>query len=187
MENAMPQALLLIDLQNDYFPGGALPLAGSEAAVAQAARALDRARQDGWPVIHVQHLARRPGAGFFLPDTGGAEIHPRVAPAAGEAVVVKHFPNAFRDTPLTGLLAERGITELVIAGAMSHMCIDATTRAAADAGFTVTLLADACATRDLVFRGRTVAAADVHAAFMAALSGLYARVLDTEGWLAEVS
>lgn len=183
----MTQALLLIDLQNDYFPGGTLPLVGSDAAVGQAARALARFRQELRPVIHVQHLSLRPGATFFLPDTPGAAIHPRVTPQVGETVVRKHFPNAFRETTLASVLAEQGVSELVIAGAMSHMCVDATVRAAADAGFKVTVLADACATRDLVFRDRTVAAADVHAAFMAALAGLYARVLDTEGWLAEFS
>lgn len=180
----MSTVLLLIDLQNDYFPGGAMPLVASDAAVAQAARALVAARIAGLPVVHVQHLATRPGATFFLPGTPGAEIHAQVAPRAGEAVVTKHFPNSFRETDLADRLAELGVSHLVVAGAMSHMCIDATVRAAADLGHSVTLLADACATRDLTFGGHTVPAQDVHAAFMAALSGLYAQVTTTDAWLA---
>lgn len=161
-----------------------MPLVASDAAVAQAARALASARHAGLPVVHVQHLAARPGATFFLPGTPGAEIHAQVAPRTGEVVITKHFPNSFRETDLADRLSKLGVSHLVVAGAMSHMCIDATVRAAADAGYTVTLLADACATRDLSFGGRTVPAQDVHAAFMAALSGLYAQVTTTDAWLA---
>lgn len=173
----MTRALVLIDLQNDYFPDGSLPLDGIDAAAAQAAKALATFRGAAEPVIHVRHDSLRPGATFFVPGTPGAEIHASVAPLAGETVVVKHFPNAFRETGLKEHLAAAGIDDLVLAGAMSHMCIDASVRAAADAGFRCTVLADACATRDLDFGGRRVAAADVHAAFMAGLSGAYARVL----------
>lgn len=172
----MPTALLIVDLQNDYFPGGALPLVGSDAAVTEAARLLAGFRDRGLPVVHVQHLSTRPGATFFLPGTQGAEIHAAVRPVQGEPVVQKHFPNAFRDTSLQALLAERGVDALVICGAMSHMCIDATTRAAFDLGYRCSVAADACATRDLEHAGHRVAAADVHAAFMAALAVPYARI-----------
>ena len=96
----MKSALLLIDLQNDYFPGGAWELAGSDAAVASAARLLAAFRAAGKPVIHIQHVAAHPGATFFRPATPGVEIHPLVAPAPGEKVVIKHFANSFRDTSL---------------------------------------------------------------------------------------
>lgn len=172
----MRQALLIVDIQNDYFPGGAMTLVGSEAAGLRAKALLAAFRERGLPVIHVQHLGTRPGAGFFLPGTPGAEIHASVAPAAGETVVVKHFPNAFRETGLADALAAAGARQLVIAGMMTHMCVDATTRAAADAGYQCTLAHDACATRDLAFGGTAVPAAQVHAAFLAALSGSYAKV-----------
>jgi nicotinamidase-related amidase len=175
----MKTALLLIDLQNDYFPGGKMELVGCEAAAANARRLLDRFRERQEPIIHVQHLSLRPQAGFFLPDTHGAEIHPQVAPLAGEALVQKHFPNSFRDTGLLDLLRGQEIERLVICGAMSHMCIDASTRAAFDLSFTCILAHDACATRDLEFDGTAVSAAEVHAAFMAALGAVYARVLPT--------
>jgi len=172
----MKRALLLVDLQNDYFPGGRMELVGAEAAADAARNLLGAFRRAGEPVWHVQHVAQREGARFFLPGTPGAEIHAAVRPEPGEPVVVKHFPNAFRKTGLLESLRAAGIEALVIAGAMSHMCVDATTRAAADLGFSCTVAADACATRDLAFRGEVVPARSVHAAFMAALDGAYARV-----------
>ena len=175
----MNSCLIVIDLQNDYFPGGSMELAGIEAAPANARLLLDRHRETGSAVIHVQHLAVRPGATFFLPATLGAEINELAAPRAGEIVVVKNYPNSFRDTPLLEILQQEKADHLVICGAMSHMCIDATVRAAFDFGFTCLVAEDACATRDLAFRGRTIKAADVHASFMAALSAPYARVITT--------
>lgn len=173
----MTTALLIIDIQNDYFPGGRMELVGSPAASLEAKALLQAFRARGLPVIHVQHLSTRPGATFFLPDTEGVRIHENVQPAAGETVVTKHFPNAFRETGLGETLRERGIDALVIAGMMSHMCIDTSTRAAADAGFACTLAHDACATRDLAFGGTTIPAAQVHAAFMAAMNGAFAKVV----------
>ena len=180
----MPQrALLVIDLQNEYFPTGKLPLVGIEAATANAARVIADARANGVPVIHVRHEAAKADAPVFTPGTPNTQIHASVAPVEGEAVIVKHFPNSFRETPLKALLDELGVRELVIVGAMSHMCIDAGARAAADLGYTVTVVHDACATRDLVFGGQTVPAAQVHAAFMSAL-GTYATLSTTEQVLA---
>ncbi len=173
----MSNALLIIDIQNDYFPGGRMELVGSPAASLQAKALLEAFRARGLPVIHVQHLSNRPGATFFLPDTDGVRIHDSVTPAPGETVITKHFPNAFRETALADTLRERGIKSLVIAGMMSHMCIDTSTRAAADAGYACTLAHDACATRDLAFGGATVPAAQVQAAFMAAMNGAFAKVV----------
>jgi nicotinamidase-related amidase len=180
----MHSCLLLVDLQNDYFPGGKMELAGIEAAAANARKLLHTFRQAVRPVIHVQHLAAQPGATFFLPESDGAGIHRMFTPQASESRVVKHFPNSFRATPLLELLHKGGIDNLVICGAMSHMCIDATTRAAFDLGFSCRVAEDACATRDLVFKGQTVKASDVHAAFMAALSFPYARVMSTQDVIA---
>ncbi len=170
-------ALVLVDIQNDYFPGGAMELVQAEAAAAGAGQALALFRRAGGLVVHVRHESVRPGATFFLPGTAGADLHPLVAPAPGEAVVTKAFPNSFRDTPLLGLLRDQGTKRLAVAGMMTHMCVDATVRAGFDLGFPVTVLADACATRNLAFDGRTVAAADVQAAFLAALGAVYAAVI----------
>lgn len=176
----MTCAYLLVDIQNDYFPGGAMELVGSPAAAVQAEKLLQAFRRKALPVIHVQHVSTRPGASFFLPDTDGARIHDRVAPAEGEVVFQKHYPNGFRDTGLLAHLRERQVSQLVIAGMMTHMCIDTTTRAAVDLGFQCTLAHDACATRALTFGGVTVSAEHVQTAFLAALNGLFAKVASAE-------
>lgn len=176
----MPErALVIIDIQHDYFPGGAMELEGADAAAANAAKALARARQEGVPVFHVRHLSTRPGATFFIPGTQGAEIHAAVRPLGGERVIEKNFPNSFRSTDLERALKDAGIKELVVAGMMTHMCVDASVRHAADHGYKITLLADACATRAQSFGGETVPARQVHAAFLAALNGFYAKVVPT--------
>jgi nicotinamidase-related amidase len=179
LENAAT-ALLLVDIQNDYFDGGRMPLHESAQAAVQARALLERFRALGLPVVHVQHISTHPGATFFLPKTPGAHIHESVTPLADEAVVVKHFPNSFRETTLLEVLSEHAVRTLVIAGMMTHMCVDAAVRAAADHGFSCTVAQDACATRDLDFDGRTIAAEEVHAAFLAALSTAYAQVLPTK-------
>lgn len=173
-------ALVLIDLQNDYFPGGAMELVGADAAVAQAARLLESFRERGLPVFHVQHLAKRAGASFFLPGTAGAEIHAAVRPAEREPVVLKHFPNGFRETTLLDALRGLGATRLVLAGMMTHMCVDTTVRAATDLGFQCHLAGDACATRELRFGGEAVPARDVQLAYLAALNGSFATVRPAE-------
>lgn len=176
----MRTALLLIDIQRDYFPGGLYELKDVEAAGAKAATLLSHARGQGWSVFHVQHVSIRPGATFFLPGTTGIEIYPCVTPLPGEEIVVKHFPNSFRETALAGHLESMDIHNLVICGAMSHMCIDATTRRALDRGYTCAVAHDACATRDLEFGGQNIPAAHVHGAFMAALGHAGAQVMSVE-------
>ncbi len=183
----MQTALIIIDIQNDYFPGGKMELEGSPEAGLQAARLLDAFRAKGLPLVHVQHLSNRPGASFFLPDTEGANIHASVAPRAGETVMQKNFPNSFRATPLLEHLRGLGIDHLVIAGMMTHMCVDATTRAAFDLGFSCSLAHDACATRAVAFGDQRVAAAQVHAAFLAALNGLYAKVQSAAALAGEIA
>ena len=173
-------ALLIIDIQNDYFPGGAMELEGAEAAGAQAAKALEKFRREGLPVFHVRHVSIRPGATFFLPGTPGAEIRDCVKPLESETVVEKNFPNSFRGTALQNYLDKHKVKNLVVAGMMTHMCVDASVRQAADLGYKVTLLADACATRAQSYGGENVPARQVHAAFLAALSGAYARVVKTD-------
>ena len=172
-----PTALLLIDIQNDYFAGGLKPLDDMAAAAGQAAALLARARRDGWPVFHVRHVAASSEAPFFRPGTPGADIHDAVAPQAGERVVEKGRPNAFHGTDLETSLRDAGCEDVVICGAMSQMCIDATARAAVDLGFTVTVAEDACAASGVAFGATTVGAREVHAAIMAPLAASYAKVL----------
>ena len=180
------QLLLLIDIQNDYFPGGKMELVNMDSAAVNAALLLSLFRNRKWPVVHVQHLATKPNASFFIPGSSGAEIHTSVFPMKKEPIIQKNFPNSFRQTNLLELLRARPWNDLVICGAMSHMCIDTTARAASDLGFKVTLIHDACATRDLAFNGQTVEASQVHAAYMAALNGSFAHVISASEYLKEI-
>ena len=172
-------ALIIIDIQNDYFPGGAMELEGADAAGENAGKVLKKFRDEKLPVVNVRHLSVRPGSTFFIPGTKGADIHQSVLPSAGETVVEKNFPNSFRNTGLQKALEEKQIKNLVVAGMMTHMCVDATVRHAADLGYKVTLLGDACATRAQAYAGEKVPAKQVHAAFLAALNGFYAKVVPT--------
>lgn len=171
-------ALLIIDIQNDYFPGGAAELSEPVAAAENAARLLQRFRALKRPVFHVQHLSIRPGATFFLPETPGADLHPLVAPQPGETVIRKHFPNAFRETTLEEELRRANLQRLLVAGMMTQMCIDTSVRAGRDLGYEITLAHDACASRAARFGAIEVPAAQVQAAFMAAL-GNFATVRAT--------
>jgi nicotinamidase-related amidase len=179
----MKRALLLVDIQNDYFTGGAMQLVGMEAAAGKASSLLGFFRDRSEPVVHVRHLSKRAGATFFIPGTPGAEIHPAVEPLPSESVITKYFPNSFRGTNLEDLLKKEDVGRLVVCGSMSHMCIDATVRAAFDLGFACTVVEDACATRNLAFKGETVPAWAVHGAFMAALQGIYAEVVSADGFM----
>ncbi|VTR94227.1 isochorismatase : Nicotinamidase-like amidase OS=Singulisphaera acidiphila (strain ATCC BAA-1392 / DSM 18658 / VKM B-2454 / MOB10) GN=Sinac_0078 PE=4 SV=1: Isochorismatase [Gemmata massiliana] len=181
----MPKrALIVIDIQNDYFPGGKWTLSGMDAAADNAAKVLDAARSAADLVVHIRHEFPTAGAPFFIPGSPGAEIHAKVRPLPSEPVVLKHQINSFRETNLKDVLDRHGITDVVICGAMSHMCVDAATRASSDLGYACTVVHDACASRDLEFNGVTVPAAQVHAAFMSALQFGYAKSVSTEQHLA---
>ncbi len=180
----MKTALILIDIQNDYFPGGKMELEGSVEASERAARLLSFFRDAHLPLVHIQHISTRPTATYFLPNTEGVKTHVSVAPREGEMLFQKHYPNSFRDTPLLEHLKREQIERVVIAGMMTHMCVDATTRAAFDFGFQCLVAEDACATRALTFEGKTVRAEDVHRAFLAALNGTYGKVLKADDIIA---
>lgn len=179
----MKTGLVLIDIQNDYFPGGKCELYEPLKAVENAKEVLDFFREMHLPVFHVQHISVKEGATFFLPNTEGVKIHSRVAPLKNEFVVQKNYPNSFRKTKLLELLQREGIDHLVICGMMTHMCIDTTVRAASDLEFRCTVIADSCATKDLIFNNEQLHATHVHAAFMSALNNMFANVIETKEFL----
>jgi nicotinamidase-related amidase len=149
--------LLIVDIQNFYFAGGKIPLQGSVEA----------------SLIHIRHMPKQDPA----TKDPQYEIHPNVAPLAGEAVVVKHFANSFRETDLQSRLQALGVKTIVVCGMQTHICVEAATRHGADLGYDIMLVDDACATRDLSYGGKKVPAASVHAAVLAAMSGTYAKVV----------
>ncbi|MEK4084423.1 cysteine hydrolase family protein [Psychrobacillus sp. FSL K6-1415] len=180
----MSTALIIVDIQNDYFPKGNMELSNPEKAAANAAKVLEWFRKNNKEnIFHIQHIAADPALGFFISDTVGAEIHETVQPLENESIIIKHFPNSFLKTELESQLKEKRITKVVVVGMMTHMCIDATVRAAVDLGYETTLIEDACATRDLSYEGKVVPADQVHYAFVGALNGMYCAVESTEDFL----
>jgi nicotinamidase-related amidase len=176
-------ALILVDIQNDYFPGGKFEQEGADAATKKAAKVLAEFRRRQMPVIHIRHENLNEAVDFILLGSEGAKTHVSVAPVDKEKVILKHFPNSFLKTDLEQELRSLGVERVVITGMMTLMCIDATSRAASDLGFKVVVLHDACAARSLEFNGVKVSAPQVHAAFLAALQMFYAEVTDTASFL----
>ena len=175
----MKPTLLIIDIQNDYFQGGKMELFEMELASCNAKKLLSYFRERNLSIVFIRHLAIKSNPSFFIPDTFGSEIHDSIRPLENETVIIKNFPNSFRNTNLHQYLQAINTSELVICGAMSHMCVDTTTRAAFDLGYSCTLISDACATRNLVFNDQMVKATDVQIAYMAALNGTFAQVIST--------
>ena len=181
------RTLILIDIQNDYFPGGMWPVHEMAAAAENAARLLAAARSAGTEIVHIRHEFPTEQAPFFRPGSEGAEIHSAVAPRDGEKIITKGRPNSFQGTDLLEHLLAGKISAVTLCGAMSQMCVDATARAAADFGFAVTVVEDACAAKEANFGGQEVPAPLVHAAFMAPLASSYGKVVTTADYLAQAT
>jgi len=171
MEAQKSYALLVIDIQNFYFPGGRSELVEPGQAAEKAAIAIAHARTENNPVIYIQHKS-----------AAGMEINDLVRPAPGEAIFVKEEVNSFLGTGLTEHIRSLGVDTLVICGMQTQMCVEAAVRAAHDLGYSVVLLHDACASRNLKFGDREVTAADVHASTLAAMKS-YAEVISVEDWI----
>ncbi|GAS96756.1 nicotinamidase-like amidase [Mycolicibacterium canariasense] len=166
--------LVLIDCQNTYTQG-VMELDGVQAALDETALLLERARTAGIPVIHIQH-DDGPGSLYDITGESGA-IAAQVAPRGGEPVIVKNYPNSFVETDFEAELKTVGASNLILAGFMTHMCVNSTARGAFNLGFAPTVVAAATATRALPGPDGPVAAATVQAASLAALSDLFAVVV----------
>lgn len=177
------KALIVIDIQNDYFENGAIELVNPVEASLKAQKIIDFFRKQNLPIAHIQHLSADPSMPIFVPGTFGSEIHENVKPLEGEKVIQKYYPNSFKETDLLDFLKSNEVTDVVITGMMTHMCVDSTTRAAKDLGFECTVIADACASRDLEINGKKVKAEDVHHAFLSALSFFYAKIQNSDDFL----
>jgi len=176
-------ALVMIDCQNTYREG-IMQLAGVEAALIEAQRMLQRARAAGIPVFHVRHDAGA-GSPYDLTQRIG-QISDEVAPREGEAVITKRFPNSFVQTGLEQQLHAAGVTDVILAGFMTHMCVSSTARGAFNLGFRPTVVAGATATRDLPGPdGAVVPAAAMQAASLAGLRDLFAVVVHASDEIAD--
>ena len=179
----MKEALIIIDVQNDYFQGGKMELKNPLAPLENIKKLLAKFRDGKKEIVFIQHIAVREEAGFFIKNTSGAEIHKKISPLDSEKVIIKNYPNSFFKTDLDEYLREKGVESLVITGMMTHMCIDSTTRAAKDLGYKCVVIKDTCATRDFIFEGNIVTAEDIQSSFMTALGYYYAEILSCAEYL----
>ncbi|MGY3779405.1 cysteine hydrolase family protein [Isobaculum melis] len=181
----MKQALLIIDVQNDYFKGGKMPLMHSDQALQQLLKVKDFFDKQQLPVIYIQHINAKKNADFFEKDTLGVAIHPLLLASntGHEITIVKAHPNSFFETGLQETLIALQVDQLVITGMMTHMCVDSTTRAAKELGFQPVLIADATATKELAFGEKVVIATDVQTAFLSALQHFSTSILSSKDFL----
>ena len=180
----MREALLIIDVQNDYFPGGKNELVHAYEAEKRIQGLIAESRAIGRPIIYIQHF-NPPDDTFFLEGTEGAEISDRIRPEKGDKVIVKRYPNSFLETELDSYLKSLQVDTLIVCGMMTHMCVDTTVRAAMDYGYQVKLAADACATMDLKLNGEVIPAETVASLHTRELSGMVREILLKEPFLTE--
>jgi len=171
----MKKALLVIDLQNDYFCGGKMELEGTEKALDKANELIEFAREKKYKIVFIQHFSIREEASFFVPNTKGVELNNKLD-IGNDLIIHKNYPNSFRGTNLQKILEEDKITELLICGAMTHMCVESTVRAGFDLGYQITLAFDACATKALTLNNEVIDAKEVQLSCMAALNGIFCNV-----------
>lgn len=181
----MKKALLIIDIQNEYFKGGNIELYQPEEALRNTKLVLQNFRENGNPVFYIRHININDNAHSFNLNAFGSKIHEEIVPIPGERVLIKHRPNSFYQTGLDEVLKEEKITNLIVCGMMSHMCVDTTVRAAKDLGYEITVVEDACTTKDLIYHDQKIEAKTVHNAFMAALSGAFAEMVTTDKMINE--
>lgn len=170
------KALIVIDMQNDYYPQGAMELVGIIKANENVNELISDFREGGDEVIFIQHIASR-NAPFFRKGSDGAKLFDGLDIKTSDVVFEKHYPNSFRDTDLDKYLQNKEIGKLVICGAMTHMCIDTTVRAGFDLGYNIDLVANACATKDLAYNGEVIKADLVHKSFLSALNGTFCEMI----------
>ena len=181
----MTSALIVIDVQNEYVTGG-LPIVHPpvEDALARIAEAIDAANAAGIPVVAVRHTEPDPSGGIFVEGTPEWQLHDAVSSRPHDVVIDKRLPGSFTGTPLEEWLAERGVEHVVIAGWMTHMCVDSTTRQAMHRGYDVTVLVDATGTIDVA---DDLPAALVHKVELGVLGDGFAQLRSTADWAADLA
>lgn len=178
----MKQALIVVDVQNDYFTGGKMPLSLPERALSQINKLEEHFLKNQLPIIYIQHIKDDPQAPFFGRGTKGAQLHSDLKVDSSSIIIEKQYPNSFLQTNLAQLLQSLQVQQVVVTGMMTHMCIDSTTRASAERGYQPILISDATTTRKLKVQEREVLADEVQGAFIAALQN-FAQVLTTKDYL----
>lgn len=181
----MNKALLIVDVQNDYFPGGCFELYNSVQALENVKKLLKYFRENNLLIYFVQHFSVN-DIPFFILNTNGVEIHPEIKPLDSEKIIKKNTPNSFHNTTLKKELDLNNVTDLVICGMMTHICVDTTVKSAKDFGYNVTLVSDACTTRDIEWNGERIPANVVQNVYMSSLDGTFANVLTSKEYFKEI-
>ena len=181
----MNRALLVIDVQNEYFTG-ALPITHPAGHLEQILRVMDAAK-GRVPTVVIQHTFAEPDKPFFRKGTSGWELHPEVASRPHDALFEKNLPGSFTKTGLEDWLRERGISTVTIAGYMTHMCCDTTARQAVHRGFNVEFLSDATGTLPLSNSAGQVTAEELHRSILCAQQMLLSEVLPSSAWIGRLS
>ena len=176
----MKKALVIIDLQNEYFPGGNVELQDSINTSLRIKELLVACRKNLIPIIHVQHFATKPDAPIFARGTRNVEIHENVRPLEGEKIIPKNYPNSFRETELEEYLKKNGIPTLIVVGMMTHNCVATTVRAAYDLGYDCIVAGDCCTTKSLKLNNEEIPVEYVQRSFLAALNGRYSKVVQKD-------
>lgn len=179
-------ALLVIDVQNEYF-SGRLPVTYPAGSLANITKAMDAAAARGVPVMVIQHTAVQPGAVTFVKGSEAWELHPEIAKRKHNALIEKNLPSSFAGTNLDAWLKEHGISTVVIAGYMTQMCCDTTAREAFHRGYRVVFLSDATGTLAFTNAAGSVTAEDLHKTILVVQQTRFSTVMDTVSWLAGIS
>ena len=152
-----------------------MALVGMNEALGNTLRLIEFVKEKQYAIFFIQHIALRENVTFFLPKSEGVKLHKAFNTEDG-IIIQKHYPNSFRETTLLQELEDKGIKNLIVYGAMTHMCVDTTVRAGFDSGYNIELVDGACATKNLAFNDEVIQAKDVHNAFMASLDGIFCKV-----------
>lgn len=179
----MKRALLVIDVQNEYFPGGAMPITYPEDSLGRITDAMDGAAEAGVPIVLLQHESDAPDAKAFVKGSKGWQLKGEVDVRKRSAVIPKNLPGAFSGSQLEPWLRQNGVDTVVIAGYMTQMCCDTTAREAAQRGFGVEFLSDATGTLDQSNAAGQVNAADLHRAILVTQQSRFSKVLSTDAWI----
>ena len=180
------RALLVIDVQNEYFPGGALPISYPAGSLEKITDAMDGAAEAGVPIVLVQHGTEDKAEGAFLKGSKGWQLKGEVDVRKRSKVIEKTQPGAFTGTDLEPWLKENGIDTLVISGYMTQMCCDSTARQASHRGYGVEFLSDATGTLDQANQAGKVSAEELHRAILVTQQSAFAKVMTTEDWIASL-
>ncbi len=177
------KALIIIDCQNDFFPGGKCELEGQVEAAGNIQMLLSQARGQDQTIVHIQHHFKERNAPFTVEGTIGAEIHEMVQPLPHEPIVTKYTSNIFLNNNLKQILDDENVEELILCGSMSKDCIAAAAHATTELGYPITIIYDACATREPGSSDTSSQQEFVQGAIMASLSFICSNIVSTEEYL----